>query len=101
MDSLVPFVVPALLGGAVCAIGLFLWNRTAAPSLGPTPSGPPLSTDIINMAQVNVAGIGGLGLIAMAAVVAWNIPRIGTELAIGLVGGVVLAAGLVAWRRHH
>src|SRR4051812_1386059 len=99
MDSLIPFVVPALLGGGVCAVVLLFWNRTAAPLPGPRPSGPPLSTDMINMAQLNVAGIGGLGLVAMAAVVAWNIPRIRAEIAVGVLGGVVFAAGLVAWRR--
>ena len=101
MNPLIPFVVPALLGGAVFAVVLIAWNHTHAPSSAPRPSGPPLSTDIINIAQLNVAGIGGLGLVAMAAVVAWNIPRIRTEVAVALVGGVVLAAGLVAWRRRH
>jgi hypothetical protein len=59
-----------------------------------------LSTDVINMARIRVAGVGGLGLIAMAAVVAWFIPRIGQTLLIGLVLGIVLAVAMILRRRR-
>lgn len=70
-------------------------DRDRASSRAPAPFG----TDVINAAYVRVAGVGGLGLVAMALVVAWNVPRIGQELAIGGLLGVALAAVLIVWRR--
>jgi hypothetical protein len=60
----------------------------------------PASPDHINMAHIRVAGIGGLGLVAMAGVVAWNVPEIRVAMAIAVVAGGALAAGLIAWRRR-
>ena len=60
----------------------------------------PLSTDVINAARIRVAGIGGLGLVAMAATVAFFVPRIGQTLAVGLGLGVALAAFLIVRRRR-
>lgn len=57
------------------------------------------STDVINAARIRVAGIGGLGLLAMALVVAFNVPRIGLTLAAGALAGVALAAVLIVLRR--
>lgn len=57
------------------------------------------STDVINAARIRVAGIGGLGLLAMALIVAYNVPRIGLTLAVGAVAGVALAAALILLRR--
>jgi hypothetical protein len=57
------------------------------------------STDVINAARIRVAGIGGLGLLAMALVVAINVPRIGLTLAAGALAGVALAAVLIVLRR--
>lgn len=57
-------------------------------------------TDVINIASVRVAGIGGLGLVAMAAALAWSIPRIGQTIALGAVLGAGLAAVLILWRRR-
>lgn len=56
--------------------------------------------DVINIASIRVAGIGGLGLVAMALALAWSIPRIGQSLALGAVLGVGLAAVLILWRRR-
>ena len=39
------------------------------------------------MAHIRVAGIGGLGLVAMAGVVAWNVPEIRVAMAIAVVAG--------------
>lgn len=68
-----------------------------------TPSGPfthgTHSTDVINMARIRVSGVGGLGLVAMALVVAWGVPRIGQTLALGAAAGVLLATLLILRRR--
>jgi len=58
-----------------------------------------LSTDVINMSRIRVAGVGGLGLLAMAAAVAFGVPRIGRTLAVGLLLGAVFAVALIVWRR--
>jgi hypothetical protein len=60
----------------------------------------PGRTDVINVARIRVAGLGGLGLVAMAGVVAWFIPSIGQTIAIGLAAGVILAAVLILLRRR-
>ena len=59
-----------------------------------------LEQDPINAARIRVAGVGGLGLVAMAIVVAVFVPFIGMSLAIAAVAGVVLAGGLILWRRR-
>lgn len=55
---------------------------------------------MFNISAVPVSGIGGLGLVAMAVVVAAFFPAIGRMMAFGLAGGVVLGAILVIARRH-
>jgi hypothetical protein len=61
----------------------------------------PVTPDHINMAHIRVAGIGGLGLVAMAGIVAWNVPEIWVATLLALAGGAVLAIALIAWRRAH
>jgi hypothetical protein len=60
-----------------------------------------LSSDVINIARTPVAGIGGLGLVAMALAVALDVPRIGQTVTLGLVLGAMLAAILISRRRRH
>lgn len=94
-------LVPGLLGGLVIALAIFKLQRrgqTAASDDAFTRE--PLSTNVINMARIRVAGIGGLGLVAMAVAVALNVPRIGETLSVGLLLGVLLAALLILWRRR-
>jgi hypothetical protein len=101
MDPVVLVVVPGFLGGLVIALAVFLLQRrpSRGSSLASAPS-QPLSTDIINAASIKVAGIGGLGLVAMAATVALNVPRIGQTLAIGLFLGLAMAAAMILSRRR-
>lgn len=54
----------------------------------------------INISRIRVDGIGGLGLVAMAGVVSAFLPAAGWTMAAGMLGGVVLAIGLVVARRH-
>ena len=56
-------------------------------------------TDVINISRIKVAGIGGLGLVAMAGIVAWNLQPIRMAMAIALIAGVVIAVSLIVWRR--
>jgi len=95
-------VGPGILGGIV--IALFFITRQRK-SRNRAPDDPfelePLQTDVINMARIRVSGVGGLGLVAMAAVVALAVPSIGQSLALGLVLGAVFAALLIAGRSRH
>ena len=56
--------------------------------------------DVINISAVRVAGIGGLGLAAVALGVALDVPRIGQTLAVSAALGVVLATVLILRRRR-
>ena len=53
----------------------------------------------INVSGIRVAGVGGLGLVAMAVVVSAFLPAAGWTMAAGLSGGVLLAVALVVVRR--
>ena len=99
MEPVVLIVVPGLIGGVAIALFMALHrSRSSKRTNGRFDAEP--STDVINMARIRVAGVGGLGLIAMAGVVAWFVPRIGQTVVIGLVLGVVLAAVMILRRRR-
>lgn len=102
MDPVTLVIVPGFLGGLVIAAIVFLLQRRSHGGSVVTlpPDGQPLSTDIINAASIKVAGVGGLGLVAMAAAVALNVPRIGQTLLIGVVLGSVFAAVMIVRRRR-
>jgi hypothetical protein len=55
----------------------------------------------INMSGIPVSGIGGLGLVAVAVLIAYVQPQAWWLMAIGAIGGVGLGAGLVLFRRVH
>ena len=55
----------------------------------------------INISGIRVSGIGGLGMVAMAGWVSVVMPEAGFTTGLGLAGGVLLAAALIAYRRRH
>ena len=103
MELTLLFVVSGVAGGAVVALLIMVAHRLR-------PGGRQFDafaqgseadrTDVINIASIRVAGIGGLGLVAMALALAWSIPRIGQTIALGAVLGAALAVGLILWRRR-
>jgi peptidoglycan/LPS O-acetylase OafA/YrhL len=98
MDPITQFALPGFLGGLVIAMFFHRVRRS-----GESPdvfAGERLSTDAINIAHIRVAGVGGLGLVAMALVVALVVPGIGEPLLIGAVLGAMLAAVLIVARRR-
>ena len=102
MDPVTLSMIPAFLGGVVIAL---VWHRlqrrhTIPPGIDPL-AREPITTDVINMARIRVAGVGGLGLVAMAVAVAVFIPRIGQSMAIGLLAGVLFAVILLLARGRH
>jgi hypothetical protein len=100
MNPIALVLVPAIVGGLVMALWLVKINRR--PRTQATDAvlvQERLPTDI-NMAHIRVAGIGGLGLVAMALIVAIFVPTIGLSMAAGLVLGTVFALILILRRRH-
>ena len=97
MEPLFFIVVPGILGGILLAI---LLSRTHVPERpGAESALEPMSTSMINMARIRVSGVGGLGMVAMAVVVAIFVPRIRLTMVIALVLGSVMAAVMIARRR--
>jgi hypothetical protein len=101
MDPVSMIVVPGFLGGLIIALVVFLRQRGSSrnASLTRLVRAEPLSTDIINMSSIKVAGVGGLGLVAMALAVALDLPRIGLTIGLGLVLGMAFALVMIVRRR--
>ena len=100
MASIFFVVLSGLLGGIGLAV---LFSKIKRARSGPDASdvfeGAP-ATDIINMAHIRVAGVGGLGLVLVALATAVDIPQIRQSVGLGLVLAVPFAIGLILWRRR-
>ena len=101
-DPVTAVVVPGILGGFVIAALIVLMSRRRhqVPTVVLPYRPLPISTDVINMASIKVAGLGGLGLVAMSAAVALNVPRIFDSVVLGLTLGVGMALVLIVRRSH-
>jgi hypothetical protein len=100
MEPLVFVLVPGLLGGLLIAAALFLRGSGGASAVAPVRRDvEAVSVDVINASRIRVAGAGGLGLVAMAAAVAIEVPRIGETVAAGAACGALLALALIRRRR--
>jgi hypothetical protein len=99
-DPVTAVLVPGFLGGLlVAAFIVALRSRVHHDDSVVMPYRPlPISTDVINMARIQVAGAGGLGLVAMAGAVALGVPRIFEVTALGLTLGAGLAVILILRR---
>jgi hypothetical protein len=94
MDLVTSIAVLWFLGGLVVALSIRLHGRRAN-ATADVFAGESPSTDVINIARIRVAGVGGLGLVAMALTVAWGVPRIGQTLGIGFVLGAICGVVLI------
>ena len=54
----------------------------------------------INMSAISVAGVGGLGMVAMVGIMAAAFQPARWLLAAGIAGGATIAIALIAKRRH-
>ncbi len=97
MNPVMLIIVPGFLGGLVIALIVIMIQRrrTSDASVVMPHRLEPLSTDMINMAHIKVAGVGGLGLVAMAAAVAFDVPMIGISITIALVLGTITAVIMI------
>ena len=100
MDPFTVLVVLGFLGGLVVALFIRLLGRRTDRTADAF-AGEPRSTDVINIARIRVAGVGGLGLVAMALTVAWGVPRIGQTVGIGFVLGAICGVVLILRSRGH
>ena len=98
MEPLLVIVIPGLLGGLVFALLFIRFGGGPDDAAGDARLAPP-STNMINMARIRVAGVGGLGMVAMAVTVAIFVPRIRLTMAIALALGAAMAVMLIAFRR--
>lgn len=89
-------------GGVIAAAALILSRRSglgaSAPRHDPFDHS---NTDVINFARLRIAGVGGLGVIVVAAAMAMTFPRIGWSVVLSAVAGVALATVWIVSRRQH
>jgi hypothetical protein len=95
------FIIPGIVGGLVVGLlAIGLGRRLRGPSDSGELTNGSLPTDVINMSSIKVSGIGGLGLVALSAVIALTIPRIGQSVAVGMTLGAIFALVLIVRRRR-
>jgi hypothetical protein len=97
-------IIPGLIGGVILALFLARFRPASHAPARREPEGrpglEPPTPGLINMARIRVDGLGGLGLVAMAIVVAVFVPRIRVEMIAALILGILLAAVLIGLRRR-
>jgi len=52
----------------------------------------------INMSRIRVAGVGGLGMVAIVAVMAYTMPAVRSFVFLSLAGGVIGGVSLILYR---
>jgi hypothetical protein len=100
MDTAILILVPSVLGGLAIALLIARLQGRGSNVLSDVPLERSESTDVINISRIRAAGIGGLGLFAMALVVAWFVPRIGLTLSAGALFGALLGLVMILRRRR-
>jgi len=99
MEPLLMGLVLGLSGGLALSFLIARNRRGTPPTFVPRRLEAPTPA-LINMAQIRVEGIGGLGMVAAVIAVAIADSRIRMAIVVALVLGVGLAVGLIAWRRR-
>lgn len=96
--TLVVLVLPAVVGGLLLAGVLVRLNQRPSSGVVRRSALEPPSPDLINMAHIRVAGVGGLGMLGACLVTAISLPEIGIALTAGVGLGAAIAVGLIAYR---
>jgi hypothetical protein len=97
-------LLPGLLGGLVLALLIALnraitWPRTPSVVVSRRLASP--SPSLINMANIRIEGVGGLGMVAAVVAVAVTDPRIRLATIMAAVLGIGLALLLIVIRRRN
>jgi hypothetical protein len=101
MEFLMTLVGVGMIGGCLLAVlmgRVRLFRRDL--DMDATVARRPLSPDDINLSSIRVAGVGGLGMVAVCLVVALAMPAVGIPVGAGLIAGVVMALVLIHYRRR-
>src|SRR5262245_15843647 len=99
--SAVFFVIfSGIFGGLALAVVFSKIKRAPRPDRSDAFVSEHAPTDLINMAHIRVAGVGGLGLVVVALATAIDIPEIGRSIGLGLALGIIVALVLIFWRRR-
>jgi len=95
-------MVAPVVGGVIAASFLIVSRRSGlgASQVRPDPF-EHSNTDVINVSHIRVAGVGGIGLMAVAAAMAVTFPRIGWSVVVSAIAGVALAVTWILMRRDH
>jgi len=96
--TLMALLLPGVVGGLLLAALMAHLNRRPSSGVVSRSRLEPMSPDLINMAHIKVAGLGGLGMVGAVLVTAIALPQIGVAMIAGVGAGAALAAGLVAYR---
>jgi hypothetical protein len=99
MEPLLIALALGLSGGLTLSFVIARTRRGTPPTFVPRRLDAPTPA-LINMAQIRVEGIGGLGMVAAVIAVALADSRIRLATIVAFVLGVGLALGLIAWRRR-
>jgi hypothetical protein len=99
MEPLLIILVPGLIGGLILALLIARKREGTTSTVVPRRLAAP-SPALINMAHIQVEGVGGLGMVAAVVAVAVSDPRIRLAMIVAAVLGVGLALTLIAIRRH-
>ena len=99
MEPLLIILIPGVFGGLILA-WLIASRRTKTPSLVVPRRLSAPSPALINMANIKVEGIGGLGMVAAVVAVAIADPRIRLAIIVAGLLGTGLAFVLIALRRR-
>ena len=99
MEPLLIILIPGVLGGLVLAL-LIAVNRPRTPTIVVPRRLELPSPSLINMANIRIEGLGGLGMVAAVVAVAVADPRIRLATIAAAVLGAGLALVLIAMRRR-
>ena len=102
VGTVMPSAAAIVVGAAAGALGGYVvFAARSSRGLGEslTSEREPTAAGTINIASIPVIGVGGLGLVAMAAFVAWYLPRGQEFMSLAIVGGAAGAAAAIVWRR--
>jgi hypothetical protein len=100
MAAMLMVVLFGLVGGIALAVLFSRFKRAPGRADSADVFAGASPTDIINMAHIKVAGVGGLGLVVVALATALDIPQIGQSMGLGLALAIPFALALILWRRR-